>query len=365
MSQIRQGDASATRWLPVVGYEGRYEVSDAGGVRTAAGVALKPRIDRAGYVRAVLYSGSRASRREHLVHRLVCRAFHGPAPVGRPDVNHLNGVKADNSAANLEWSNDSLNVTHAFRVLGVPHAVTRPWLGKFGDNNPRSKAVLRFGGAGPELRYESISLVERDGFCFKRVSAVCNGKRRTHGGYQWRFEHDIRVAQHDSEFLARWAFPFPIARPEGASAAMAINGALIEDQPMKNPLILRQGDVSLVQVDQLPAGCVPVAGQEKKIVLAWGEVTGHHHRIEDHVVPADHRVRRQLQPGAAAEIAEAAIARAKARLLVAPNGERFLEVTEPVSLKHEEHTAHAIPPGIYQLPTQVEYTPSELRRVED
>jgi hypothetical protein len=122
---------------------------------------------------------------------------------------------------------------------------------------------------------------------------------------------------------------------------------------------IRQGDVLLVPVASLPAGCVEVPNDRGRIVLAYGEVTGHAHAI------ADHRVQRQLQPGAAAEIAEAAIARAKARLLVAPNGERFLEVRETVHLSHEEHTAHAIPPGIYQLPTQVEYTPSELRRVED
>jgi hypothetical protein len=124
---------------------------------------------------------------------------------------------------------------------------------------------------------------------------------------------------------------------------------------------IRQGDVALVQVASLPAGCTLVAGQEKKIILAWGEVTGHHHRIEDHVAPK----LREASPAAADEIAEAAIARAKARLWKAPSGETFLEVFEAVTLTHEEHTAHQIPPGIYQQPTQVEYTPSELRRVED
>jgi len=122
---------------------------------------------------------------------------------------------------------------------------------------------------------------------------------------------------------------------------------------------IRQGDVALVQVAALPAGCTLAPDQSRKIILAWGEVTGHHHRIEDHVV------RRKVTPGAAEEIAEAAIARAKARLWKAPDGETYLEVTAPVHLKHEEHTAHEIPPGIYKQPTQVEYTPSELRRVED
>lgn len=129
------------------------------------------------------------------------------------------------------------------------------------------------------------------------------------------------------------------------------------------PLSIRQGDVLLLRVDALPSGCIEAPDQAKKIVLAWGEVTGHHHRI------ADHRIVKvpQATPGAADEIAEATIARAKtrARLLVAPNGERFLQVDDTVTLKHEEHTAHPIPPGIYQLPQQVEYQPTELRRVAD
>lgn len=127
-------------------------------------------------------------------------------------------------------------------------------------------------------------------------------------------------------------------------------------------LQFRQGDVQIQQVAQLPAGCTEVPPEGNRIVLAHGEVTGHAHAIYDHIAPA-----RQAAPGAADEIAEAAIARAqsKARLLVAPNGERYLEVKETVTLRHEEHTQHTLPPGIYHLPVQVEYTPAELRRVAD
>ena len=124
---------------------------------------------------------------------------------------------------------------------------------------------------------------------------------------------------------------------------------------------IRQGDVCLVLVAALPAGCKEVPHDKGRIVLAYGEVTGHAHAIADHVQGRP----RDLGPEAAAEIADAAIARAKARLLVSPAGERFLQVDETVHLRHEEHTAHPIPPGIYKLPQQVEYTPAELRRVAD
>lgn len=127
------------------------------------------------------------------------------------------------------------------------------------------------------------------------------------------------------------------------------------------PQQIRQGDVQLEPVSSLPAGCQEVPNDRGRIVLAYGEVTGHAHAIADHVV------RREPTPGAADEITEAAISRAqaKARLLIAPNGDRYLEVKQTVTLRHEEHTAHTLNPGIYKLPVQVEYTPSELRRVED
>lgn len=115
---------------------------------------------------------------------------------------------------------------------------------------------------------------------------------------------------------------------------------------------IRQGDVALLMVAALPKGCVEVPNDNGRIVLAYGEVTGHAHAIADH--------RPQLR---AAEIAEAVIARAK--LWQAPSGERFLEVKEQVTLRHEEHEPHILPAGVYHLPVQMEYEPAELRRVAD
>lgn len=150
----------------------------------------------------------------------------------------------------------------------------------------------------------------------------------------------------------------------------------MKNQPTKL-LQIRQGDVQIQQVTKLPAGCTEIKSEGGRIVLAHGEVTGHAHAIYDHLKKESERSTydatfdavSQTTPreGAAKEVAEAAIARAqaKARLWKAPNGERYLEVVETVTLRHEEHTQHTLPPGIYQLPTQVEYTPAELRRVAD
>jgi hypothetical protein len=138
------------------------------------------------------------------------------------------------------------------------------------------------------------------------------------------------------------------------------------------PNTIRQGDVLLTPVASLPAGCQAVPLDKGRIVLAYGEVTGHAHAIADHgqttakitQQAALNVAEKHRAAGRAVEIADRAIqrARARAKLWRAPDGARYLEVREPVSLTHEEHTAHTLPPGIYRLPTQVEYVARELAR---
>ena len=99
---------------------------------------------------------------------------------------------------------------------------------------------------------------------------------------------------------------------------------------------IRQGDVCLIPVTALPEGAKPVESKVR-VVLAYGEVTGHAHAIYEPT---------------------------KARLWDA-GVERFLQVLEPCALAHEEHTHVLLEPGIYHLPQQVEYTPAELVRVTD
>lgn len=142
------------------------------------------------------------------------------------------------------------------------------------------------------------------------------------------------------------------------------------------PIQIRQGDVFLLPVKALPAGCRPIQPEAgRRFVLAHGEVTGHAHAIYEFTADAEAEAKaRELAEKQAAEradeVAQATIARAMAartvQMWAAPDGEWYLEVKTPSVMKHEEHTAPTIPPGIYHAPIQVEANSSNMvRRVAD
>ena len=92
----------------------------------------------------------------------------------------------------------------------------------------------------------------------------------------------------------------------------------------------RQGDVLLVAVDGVPPGASSVGRDGGRLVLAYGEATGHAHTIE-----SDHAALLATGPGV------------------------FLDVRgpEPVMLVHQEHESIAVDPGTYRVVRQREYTP--------
>lgn len=118
----------AEQWKPVVGYEGIYEVSSEGRVRSlvtrgrwAAGRILRSTPHPNGYRMVGLWKNGQ--REVVLVHRVVAFAFLG-APPPEHEVNHHNGDKTDNRARNLEWVTKGENRRHAYRVLGHPPVIS-------------------------------------------------------------------------------------------------------------------------------------------------------------------------------------------------------------------------------------------------
>lgn len=111
---------SSEQWRPVVGYEGSYEVSNHGRVRSVdrwvtyadgrqrkyRGQMMRPFVSAKGYLRVRL--GRTAGHRGVPVHGLVLEAFIGPRPDGMEGC-HSNGDKSDCSVSNLRWDTRSAN----------------------------------------------------------------------------------------------------------------------------------------------------------------------------------------------------------------------------------------------------------------
>lgn len=118
-------DATQEHWKPVVGYEGSYEVSDHGrirsvdrmvrgryGMRRAKAEDLIPATNRGGYKTICLWIGRKPQKR--MVHRLVMAAFVGELPEGT-EVCHNDGNPANNRVANLRYDTRSANAQDALR----------------------------------------------------------------------------------------------------------------------------------------------------------------------------------------------------------------------------------------------------------
>lgn len=121
-------------WKPVVGYEGLYEVSNHGRVKSLARKVkggrncplrfnaervLRAGLSSNGYGTVVLTDGK--AKVSHLVHRLVATAFI-PNPMALGDVNHEDGHKLNCRVENLTWCTRSQNIQHAYDTgLIVPY----------------------------------------------------------------------------------------------------------------------------------------------------------------------------------------------------------------------------------------------------
>lgn len=169
-------------WKPIKGFEGKYEVSDDGSVRNAVSHrVLRHKSAGAGYKQVCL-----GARNYRYVHRLVASAFINNQD-SLPQVNHLDGDKANNCAANLEWCSRSMNLRHAYETGLLDSSACKKPL--HGARHPRSRAVTMLSDTGHiSITYVSISEAAKEtGIDFSTIHGTVHGKFKQAGGWCWKF----------------------------------------------------------------------------------------------------------------------------------------------------------------------------------
>lgn len=174
-------------WVDIPEYIGLYQVSSLGNIRslnynkTGKIKLLKFNRTKAGYALVRLYKAGK--QKPALVSRLVCAAFHDN-PDNFPCVNHKDENKLNNRADNLEWCTYRDNVlygTHGKRMIETRNR-------KHGPKAEKPVIQLSLDGQVIE-KFCSIQEAGREtGTDRRKISACCNGQRKSHGGYRWTFQ---------------------------------------------------------------------------------------------------------------------------------------------------------------------------------
>lgn len=173
------------RWKAIVGYEGLYDISDKGRVKSLGNnksrkeKILNPAKNHKGYLFVVLYKDGHGKTIK--VHRLVAEAFI-PNPNNLETINHKDEVKTNNAVSNLEWMSIKDNINYGTRNKRTSDA---------NINNPSlSKKVQMFDKKTNELLATFPSTQEAQRVTMinqSNISACCLWKRETAGGYKWQY----------------------------------------------------------------------------------------------------------------------------------------------------------------------------------
>ena len=191
-------------WKDIEGYEGIYQVSNLGRVRSIdrinnkgkrnKGALLKLGVNkRTGYVRVGLCKFG--ARKGKSVHRLVAQAFIDN-PNGLGTVNHKNENKQDNRVENLEWMSLQDNLaygTHTQRATAHKPDMSGEKHFNYGKRGAEShthkgKVIgINVDGSGEVIEFDTAATASRVlGINSGRICEAINGKRKSCAGYYWR-----------------------------------------------------------------------------------------------------------------------------------------------------------------------------------
>ena len=195
-------------WKPIKDYEGLYEVSNLGRVKslnyrkTGKEKILKNIENSKGYFQVGLVKFGK--QKLFTVHRLVAEAFI-PNPEGKPCIDHINTIRSDNRVENLRWvtheenNNNPLTKKKYSENHREQSGEKNPMYGKTVENN-RSKPVVQIDQTTNEVKiWESAKKAERQGgFNNGAINQCCRGKRKSHKGYKWMYLFDYNKLNEEN-----------------------------------------------------------------------------------------------------------------------------------------------------------------------
>ncbi len=182
LSKLERTFAMEEIWKDVVGYEGLYQVSNLGNVKSlnwgktgkSKNLWLKPHTK--GYLQVEL--AKNGIKHFYLVHRLVAEAFI-QNPFNFPVINHIDEDKTNNSVSNLEWCTKSYNTRYSMDL----HPTRKHKELRF--NLPILQLTLN--GEIVKTWECSRTIFLETGMSDWSISECCRGNRKTAYGYKWQY----------------------------------------------------------------------------------------------------------------------------------------------------------------------------------
>ena len=191
-------------WKPIKGYEGFYEASNLGNVRSVdrvilstanilhtehtqlrKGRVLKQGNGRAGYKLVVLQRDGK--RKTKYTHRVIATTFIDN-PDNKPCIDHINGDHTDNRAENLRWCTQQENIKN-------PNTIHKNLdiLRYNASNNCKAKTILQLDKDSLEIIQEippKSSYFEDMGYIRAYITIACRNRSKNAYGYKWAYKDD-------------------------------------------------------------------------------------------------------------------------------------------------------------------------------